>query len=74
MKVTIDFFNKLNLEKVFEKIFAYSKYLIIILLCVATISFGGKYLLSRDEINKKVREYYGLNLKKKNEEIKPINK
>ena len=27
-----------------------------------------------DEINKKVREYYGLNLKKKNEEIKPINK
>lgn len=54
MKVTIDFFNKLNLEKVFEKIFAYSKYLIIILLCVATISFGGKYLLSRDEINKKV--------------------
>ena len=54
MKVTIDFFNKLNLEKVFEKIFVYSKYLIIILLCVATISFGGKYLLSRDEINKKV--------------------
>ena len=54
MKVTIDFFNKLNLEKVFEKIFTYSKYLIIILLCVATISFGGKYLLSRDEINKKV--------------------
>ena len=27
-----------------------------------------------DEINKKVREYYGLNLKQKNEEIKPINK
>ena len=27
-----------------------------------------------DEINKRVREYYGLNLKKKNEEIKPINK
>ncbi len=27
-----------------------------------------------DEINKKVREHYGLNLKKKNEEIKPISK
>ena len=27
-----------------------------------------------DEINKKVREHYGLNSKKKNEEIKPINK
>ena len=54
MKVTIDFFNKLNLEKVFENIFAYSKYLIIVSLCVATISFGGKYLLSRDEINKNV--------------------
>ena len=51
MKVTIDFFNKLNLEKIFGNIFSYFKFLIIVLLCIVIISFGGKYLLSKSEIN-----------------------
>ena len=51
MKVTIDFFNKLNLEKIFGNIFSYFKCLIIVLLCIVIISFGGKYLLSKSEIN-----------------------
>lgn len=51
MKITVDFFNELNLEKILKNVFEVIKYGIIALLCALVISFGGTYLLGKKSIN-----------------------
>lgn len=51
MKITVDFFNELNLEKILKNVFEVIKYGVIALLCALVISFGGTYLLDKKSIN-----------------------
>lgn len=51
MKITVDFFNKLNIDKIARKGFEIVKYSIIVVIFTALISFGGKYLLEKKSIN-----------------------
>ncbi len=51
MKITVDFFNELNLEKILKNVFEVIKYGVIALLCALVISFGGTYLLGKKSIN-----------------------
>lgn len=51
MKITVDFFNELNLEKILKNVFEVIKYGVIALLCALVISFAGTYLLGKKSIN-----------------------